>query len=156
VIKAYRLTKQRYQDTAMDGEGAARYGGRWNSPGQRVVYTSGSLALAMLEILVNLEDESTLHDAYVAFELSIPDELALYLDDALTEGWRENPPNAISRAIGDEWIISESSVVLAVPSAVIPLEYNFLVDPNHPDFGKIVVEGPFAVDVDPRLNKRPG
>ena len=126
----------------MDGEGAARYGGRWHSPGHRVVYTSGSLALAMLEILVNLEDESTLHDAYVAFELSIPDELALYLDDALTEGWRENPPNAISRAIGDEWVANGSSAVLAVPSAVIPLEYNFLVDRNHPDFGKIVVEGP--------------
>lgn len=105
----------------------------------------------MLETLVNLEDEKTLLESYVIFEISIPHNLIQALKTDLPDGWRENPPTMVSRAIGDSWISSGSSVALVVPSAVIPAEQNFLVNPTHPDFKEILVEGPFDIELDHRL-----
>lgn len=124
--------------TWTDGEGAFRYGGRWNSKGKRVLYVSSSLALATLEVLVNLDDEEILPDFLFA-SVAFAEDLIVRLEDVakLPPKWRGFPiPEAVQR-IGDDWIESERSAVLEVPTAVIPNGSNYIINPEHPDSKRI-------------------
>lgn len=151
MIEAWRLVKARYASSAFTGDGARRYGGRFNSVGTAVIYTAGSLALAELEILVNLPSERLLA-TYVAFRLVIEDSLVETLDsDRLPHDWRRNPAPRSVRRIGDEWTRSKRSLVLQVPSAVVPREPNYLINPDHPDFERLVISDPIDPLIDPRL-----
>jgi RES domain-containing protein len=151
MIEVWRLVKAPYAESAFDGEGARRYGGRFNSPGRAVVYTSESLALATLEILVNLPTDRLL-DSYVAFRARIPDERVDDLSPGvLPPNWRANPTPASVWAVGDAWHQSGRTLALRVPSAVIPREHNVLVNPRHSSFGEVEIEGPLDPALDPRL-----
>lgn len=146
-VAAWRIVKAKYAATAFSGEGAARVGGRWSSPGRRVVYTSDSLALAALELLVHINPPVPL--AWVALSCEFDGAMVERLEPAdLPEGWRDHPPSRRTQAIGDEWLRSGRSAVLAVPSALITREVNFLFNPVHPDFTRIRVGAaePFVYD----------
>lgn len=150
-VEAWRLVKARWADTAFTGEGARIGGGRWNSPGVPVVYLAGSLALAELEVLVNLAD-ARLIGSYVAFRVRIPERVIEGVAPAsLPADWRRDPAPRSARAVGDRWVAEERSAVLRIPSAVVPAEPNYLVNPAHPDAGALEVEGPFDPLLDPRL-----
>lgn len=143
--------KEKYAESAFSGEGARRAGGRFNSPGHPVVYTSESLALAQLEILVNLPTERLL-GSYAAFRADIPERRVDTLRrEELPKNWREAPAPASVRQIGDQWIELEASLALRVPSAVVPAETNLLINPAHLAFEEIEVEGPFDPEIDERL-----
>jgi len=151
MTRAWRIVKERYADSAFSGEGARRAGGRFNSPDNPVVYSSESLALAELEILVNLPTERLL-SSYVAFRAGIPDKRVETLDRTqLPEGWREDPVPDSVRDIGDQWIESKDSLALRVPSAVVPAEDNILINPGHPAFEEVIIEGPIDPEIDDRL-----
>jgi RES domain-containing protein len=133
----------------LDGEGARRAGGRWNSPGIPVVYTSSALSLAVLELLAHTDPDLLPNDLY-AFEIDVPDSLTADMLDVsqLPAGWRDIPNHPACRAIGDEWVERGNQVVLGVPSAVVPEELNYLINPAHPDTGriKVVRSRPFSLD----------
>lgn len=151
MTRVWRIVKEKYAGEAFSGEGARRAGGRFNSPGRPVVYTSESLALAELEILVNLPTDRLL-SSYVGFRAEIPEAHVATLDrDELPEGWRTSPAPEPVRAIGDRWLRSEGSLALRVPSAVVPAEDNVLINPRHPAFGEVETEGPFDPEIDDRL-----
>ncbi len=136
----------------MTGEGAAAYGGRWNSPGTPVVYASASLSLAMLEIMVHLEDYATLVRSYSYLPLEIPSELIGVLKKVPAK-WSSNPPGTASQRAGDAWVSSRESAVLSVPSVIAPEERNYVLNPLHPDFGRIEVGRPRKLPFDRRLIK---
>ena len=149
--RAFRLIKSKYAAEAFTGEGARRYGGRWNTAGTPVVYASSSIALAILEILVNLEDPAELRH-YLLGEASFERRLVRRLDPArLPANWRENPAPPEAVALGQEWLAAGSSAVLDVPSAVVAEERNFLLNPRHPQFGQISQIMPRNIEFDPRL-----
>ena len=151
MIEAWRLVKIRYAAAAFDGEGARLYGGRFNSVGTPVVYTSGTLALAELEILVNLPTPKLL-ETYVAFRLAFDESLVESLPlQALPGNWRTDPTPQAVKNVGDHWARAMRSLVLKVPSAVVPAESNFLINPNHPDFTRLIIAGPVDPLIDPRL-----
>ena len=151
MIDAWRLVKARYAESAFTGEGARRYGGRFNSVGTAVVYTAESLALAELEILVNLPSERLL-ETYVAFRLGIEAALVEALPpDRLPVDWRREPAPQSVKRIGDAWVRSGRSMVLRVPSAVVPSESNYLINPSHPDFERLEIAGPIDPLIDSRL-----
>ena len=151
MAQVWRLVKEKYADSAFSGEGARQGGGRFNSPGRPVVYTSESLALAELEILVHLPT-SRLLDSYVAFRARLPDGKARALDWVrLPSNWRESPVPRSVQAVGDAWLKSESSLALRVPSAVVPAEDNVLINPEHPRFEEVTIDGPLDPDIDDRL-----
>ncbi|HEY9594614.1 MAG TPA: RES family NAD+ phosphorylase [Spirochaetia bacterium] len=153
-IKAFRLTKTSRASSAFTGEGARAYGGRWNSPGQRVVYTSSSLSLAVLEIMVHLGDYSTLLRSYTYIPVEIPSDLVSTCDPAsLPTGWNDAAPSVASQLVGDSWIADQRSVVLAVPTVLVPDELNYLINPDHPDFHRISIGSAHELVVDPRLIK---
>lgn len=151
MTRAFRLTKAKYADTAFSGEGARLYGGRWSPPGLAVVYLAESLPLAALEILVHLERPAVLA-GYVYFQVRCPDELVLTLaDEDLPTDWRSSPEPVSTVSIGSAWISEKASLLLRVPSTVVPGSYNFLLDPAHPAFAELEIDGPFDFEFDPRL-----
>lgn len=136
--KLFKICDPQYAvtpDQMLSGEGAFCYGGRWNSPGSRVVYLAESLSLAAYELLVHVPDQVIAPYKRIKFE--VPMELILPLDDSvLPDDWRE-PGHPDLVAIGDEWIASEQSLGLSVPSALVTRERNVMLLRDHPDFDKV-------------------
>ena len=135
----------------MSGEGARRYGGRWNSIGRAVVYLGDSLALAGMELLVHLRAESVLQ-TYRKMPVFIPERLLMHVgEDQLPPEWAQPSLYPVTQEIGDGWIEGARSAVLQVPSAVVRGETNYIVNPEHPNFGAIRT-GPISrFQYDPRL-----
>lgn len=151
MLKAWRIVKAKHAGSAFDGEGARLYGSRWTSPGVRVVFASESLSLATLEILVHLQSSSVLA-GYVMFTVEFPEDFVQELDPSLIpKGWRNYPPSPLTQKIGDEWVASASSAIFRVPSAIIVHEHNYLLNPLHGDFSKLVIDGPATLDIDERV-----
>jgi RES domain-containing protein len=147
-VSAWRLVKTAHADHAFDGEGAFRFGGRWNSKGTAMVYASSSLALATMELLVHLDPAMPV-PPLLAFRIGLPPELIR--DQPAPGGGLSSMDLSTSRQVGDQWIRSRRSVALRVPSVVIPLEHNFLLNPNHPRFPELRIDPPHAFTLDPRL-----
>ena len=154
MITAWRIAARQHSENAFSGEGAARFPGRWNGRGQRVIYTAQSAALAALEMLVHLDSESNMRP-YVLFACTFAPELVEQVDrNKLPAGWKAyHPPGTLSQ-VGTEWIESLRTAVLQVPSAVIETESNYLLNPQHPDFGKIGIAEPIPFSLDLRLLRR--
>jgi RES domain-containing protein len=149
MAQAWRIVRAIHAATAFSGEGAAKFGGRWNSPGVAIVYSSATQALAALETLVHLNPFERF--SYKAFEIQFDERLAERHTAALPGDWRAEPPSPSTQRIGDQWVKRSSSPVLSVPSAIIPKEFNFLLNPAHPDVSGISVGKPFDFTFDPRL-----
>ena len=153
-ISAWRITKQKHAKSAFSGEGARIYGGRWNSPGTAMIYTAQSQALAVLEMLIHL-DSPELLKRYSLFEVEMDLLYVAELDlSNLPRNWRANPTPAGVRALGDDWVASRRSVALRVPSALVPAESTFLLNPQHPDFSKLCIGKAVPFQFDPRLARR--
>jgi RES domain-containing protein len=148
LIEAWRIDRKSYRATAFTGEGARLYGGRWNSAGVPVIYTAEHKSLAMLEILVHLRKVKDYELYSVKFDESLVQELAI---QNLPANWDVEPPTSDTQELGDSWVMSASSAVLSVPSVVVPEEQNYILNPRHPDFKHIRIEGPFPCFFDPRL-----
>lgn len=133
---AFRIVKRRHAKQAFSGEGAKLAGGRWNSPGQRAVYLSSTLALAAMETFVHLGDDAA-HLDYVYFEIEIPDTVHILPLTIKPRGWREEPPGPASQRVGDRWLRANTSALLEVVSVIIPTETNLVLNPEHPDASKL-------------------
>ena len=148
---AWRMVRASRAKTAFTGEGPWRYGGRWNSPGVRVIYVSEHQSAAALEIFVHLVPFVT-QEEYKAFRVEWPNEIVEIFDPArLPRNWRISPRSAETMEIGDQWAAEKRSAVLAVPSAISPDDRNFLLNPEHPDFKRIRIAPPIEYQFDPRL-----
>ncbi|MDA0189600.1 MAG: RES domain-containing protein [Proteobacteria bacterium] len=153
MLIVWRLLTARFAESAFSGEGARLYGGRWNRKGVPVIYTAGSQSLAMLELLV--QDEP-LRARYVMIPVRLPKNLKIerIALEQLPVDWRDLGAREHLQAIGTDWVKRRSSAVLAVPSAVIPSETNYLLNPLHPSFAKIDIGEPQDFITDLRLIKR--
>lgn len=153
--ESFRIVQEHFIATAFDGDGAKRYGGRWNSKGTSIVYTSSTPSLACLEIMANLDSYDVLRERFVIIRCEFRDNLCETVDvAALPKGWNADSPNAATRTIGDQWVKEGRSAILVVPSAVSPSEQNYLVNPAHIDFKYIRVSSPARFDFSSRFIKR--
>jgi RES domain-containing protein len=134
-----------------DGTGALLVGGRFNSPGRAVIYGALTFAGAMLEVLVHARIGKVPRH-HVSVTAQVPDDVPLERAEPgmLAPGW-DSADLGIARAYGDRWISEARSAVLLVPSVVARGEWNAMVNPTHPDAGRIVVGAPEAVVWDARL-----
>lgn len=146
---AWRITKVRHPP--YDGTGALLYGSRWNSPGRPLIYAADSFAGAILEILAHALRPRTLPGPHHAVRIDIPDEVVESLAPDALPGWEsKGSPEAL--AFGNQWLREERSAALVVPAVPPrPVGRNVLINPAHPDAGRIVVSDPFAVPWDERL-----
>jgi RES domain-containing protein len=149
--RSWRIVHRVHISDAFDGLGARRFPGRWNQPGVPLVYTSESLALATLEMLVHLEDWQML-EQYACIPVEFDQCHVQELTSAdLPGNWRESPVPPSTRKLGSEWVTKQSSPVLKVPSVVIPEEINYLLNPAHPAFAELLIGEPRPYNFDPRL-----
>lgn len=150
-MRAWRITSRSYAHAAFTGEGAAKSPGRWNRLGVPVVYLAEHLSTGILEVLVHVDDRAHLA-AFVAIEVEIPDPHVEELSE-LPPDWRQLPepyPESTQR-LGSEWVLSLRSLALRVPSAVVPSEFNLLLNPRHPTMPEVRVGQPQPLFLDPRL-----
>lgn len=144
------ITRDCYQ--ALDGEGARLNGGRWNSEGVPVVYTSATLALAALEYLVHVDVGDAPADL-VAMRIRVPDDLPeqrIRTSD-LPPAWNRIPDHPACVKRGNAWAREAGTAILRVPSALVPEEENLLLNPRHAEAGRITVESVRPFGFDPRL-----
>nr|WP_315224590.1 RES family NAD+ phosphorylase [uncultured Flavobacterium sp.] len=152
----FRIEREKYLPTTLKGIGASMSEGyRWNSLNTRMVYTAESRALATLEVSVHLDLSEDLPIDRFYVEIEIPDEILIQevnLED-LPEDWNAKPPIATTQMIGDDFIDYNESAVLKVPSSIVPEEFNYLINPNHPDASKIKVLSTRKMIFDSRFKK---
>ena len=146
----WRITTARFAQTAFSGEGARLYGGRWNPRGWEVVYTAESQSLALLELMVQ---DAPLRANYVLIPAHLPVDLpeTRINVNQLPDGWRTLRSRDVLQAKGVAWLESGQTAVLNVPSAVVPAERNYLLNPRHPDFTRIMLGQPQLLQTDTRL-----
>jgi RES domain-containing protein len=150
-MRVWRICRQVHAAGAFSGEGARLYGGRWNSPGVSLVYTSPSLALAALETFVHLEPNLQ-PDDLVSIEAELPDDVPTERIDlqSLPRNWYELRDESL-RVFGDRWIRAGETVALHVPSAAIRGEWNVLLNPAHSDIRRIKIQHPKPFEFDLRM-----
>ena len=149
----YRITKTAYADRLIASGGAARWNERGpSSPGQFVIYTAATRALACLENVVHRSGEGLLANFRVMV-IDIPDDLLIdtLAPDTLPTNWFDFQQYDTCQRIGGEWLRSGRSAVLRVPSAIISNECNYLLNPAHPDFLRITLSRTEPFVFDPRI-----
>ncbi len=150
-LLVWRLCSAKYAVTAFSGEGARLYGGRWSSPGWRIAYCAESRALAMVEVLANADEQDRLFAlSWVLVSVEIPENL-VEKPARFPEDWRQYPHPQSTQLIGNEWAKEQRSLALRVPSAVVPGEFNYLLNPHHPDYAKAKKGKRQPFSFDPRL-----
>lgn len=147
----WRIVKTSRASNAFDGEGARLYGGRWNRPGSAMVCTSATRSLAALEMLVHLGASDVLASySVIAADFDEDQAESLAVRD-LPKDWRASPVPASVQLLGNKWLKQGRSVVLEVPSVIVPEESNFLINPAHPDFRTLKIGKPVPFRFDRRL-----
>jgi RES domain-containing protein len=135
-MQVFRITTEKWAGN-LRGSG---YAARWNSNGVFVAYTASSRALACLEMVVHLNSDR-LKSEFKMSVVDIPEGLELTeinIED-LPEDWTDHDGYQICQEIGDKWIQDFETCILKVPSAVIKHEFNYLINPQHSDFGKLKI-----------------
>ncbi len=147
-MRLWRLASPRFAE-APDGEGARQFGGRWNSAGIPVIYSSVNVSTALLEMLVHV-DPDYFPDDYRLVELYAPDDVSattIELKEFPAE-WRDDLDQAWFKMTGDEWLEGQSTLLMLVPSVIVPSESNALINPRHADHSHVEVRSvtPFPID----------
>jgi|SRR6266852_5596857 len=134
----------------LSGAGGLRAAGRWHTRGKRIVYLADHPASALLEMLVHM-DRDLLPSTFRLLRATVSETVAIQrIDvDGLSPDWRTQP--ALTRQIGDQWLDKSSTVLLQVPSVIVPLGQNFLLNPAHPDATKVAIVDVINAPFDPRL-----
>jgi len=155
-MKVFRVEREKYLKSTLTGIGASMTNGyRWNSLNTKLIYTADSRSLALLEISVHLDlSEDLPMDRYFV-EIDIPDTLTIQevkIED-LPDEWNSKPPTMTTQTIGDDFVFHNEALILKVPSSIVPQEFNYLINPNHPDAKLIKVITKTPMMFDPRLKK---
>lgn len=147
----WRICAKKYQSSAFSGIGGLYVSGRWHPQGHKIVYTAESLALASLEIFVHLESDRI---PLIAIKAWLPNELKIEEIERsqLPDNWQDTSAYPILQKIGQDWLNSNRTPVLKVPSAIVPVEYSYLLNPQHPEL-KVVLEPPIRFRFDRRMWK---
>ncbi|WP_435355133.1 RES family NAD+ phosphorylase [Emticicia sp. SJ17W-69] len=146
-MEVFRLATAKYAND-LSGTGARLHGGRWNQKGEAVLYTAGTRALALVEVLVHLTN-AFLPLNYQLISLYIPDDSIIEFPiKSLPSDWKNLEPGESTKKIAAKWLITNEYLVMKVPSAVVEGEFNYLVNPLHADFSKVKIlkTEPFSFD----------
>lgn len=149
----YRVTNLKFKDFILSGIGAEKVGGRWNEVGTRAVYCSENVSLALLEYYVHSENTATLPGSIVVAKIYIPDEFVIHELPELPKKWNRYPYSYETTKFFSELAKRRDFFGLKVPSTVVPLEYNFVLNPLFKDFGQVEIAEFLNLPIDERLKK---
>lgn len=147
----FRLTRQKYAHE-LSGYGASLFGNRWNSKGIKMIYAAESRALAMAEVVVHIT-LANLPSDFMMVEIDVPDSLSIGVIERtkLAENWNAHPFQYFTQQMGDEFIRNQEHAILKVPSAVVKGDYNYLINPIHPEFKNIYIKNASHFPFDHRI-----
>ncbi len=150
-MRVFRIEREKFLTQTLSGKGAAKSDGfRWNSLDTYLVYTAESRALALLEISVHLDLTQDLPTDRYFVEIDIPDSIEILelLEEQLPENWDSKPPTILTQNIGDIFVFLGNAAVLKVPSSIVPPEFNYLINPIHPQAAmiKVITVNKFGID----------
>jgi RES domain-containing protein len=148
-MRIWRITAPKHIDTVFSGIGGLYASGRWHSQGYKISYTSESLALASLEVFVHLE---TIDIPLACVSAIVPKSTPILEIMDLPNDWRDVSAYPILQESGRKWLKAMEYPVLKVPSAIVPVEFNYLINPEHPDLN-IEVEQVLKFEFDRRMWK---
>jgi len=156
-MRIWRICRKSFARAPLDGRGGLVVAGRWHTPRRLVAYASESLALASLEVLVH-SDVDLLPSDLTAVEIDVPSKVKFteLSSSALPRGWRKHPAPRRLQELGNQWLDEGRTAVLKVPSALVPTESNYLVNPAHSAFSHIRVLRRFKFSFDERFASRGG
>ncbi|MEP7196426.1 MAG: RES family NAD+ phosphorylase [Saprospiraceae bacterium] len=153
----HRIEREKYLNSTLSGIGASMTKGyRWNSFNTKLVYTADSRALATLEVYVHLDLSQDLPIDRHYVEIEIPDDILILEVDLfdLPPEWYSKPPSIITQIIGDDFVEQNEAAVLKVPSSIVSHEFNYLINPNHPDSRRITVKSTSQMVFDIRFSNK--
>lgn len=152
-MEVFRLSSPKYAND-LSGTGAKIHGGRWNRKGDAVLYTAGTRALALVEVLVHTTN-AFLPLNYQLITLYIPDDSILTIPNkSLLEDWNSIEPSDSTAMVSSDWLNANEYLTLRVPSVVVEGEYNYLINPAHSDFMQVKVLQNDAFNFNNRLIKQ--
>ncbi len=147
----YRISNKKFSND-ISGEGASQHGGRWNREGTPLLYCASNVSLASLEVFVNLLEGVPKKDFdLVVLNVSDTSSLAALNPKQLTSSWIQNISE--TQLVGQNWSTSKQSLILEVPSAIVPIDKNYLLNPNHANFSKVEIIDIVPYHFDNRLFK---
>jgi RES domain-containing protein len=152
LTRVYRILRKAYAKTPLDGMGSFLFGGRWSSPGIRIAYTAEHLSLAMIEYFVHIDADDPPKDLVVV-AADVPDHVSrtVLKPRDLPSNWRQVPAPPGLAMIGDSFAAQRKSAILVAPSALVPSEANWLMNPLHPEFAEIKMQPPEPFQYDARF-----
>ncbi|ODS83339.1 MAG: restriction endonuclease subunit R [Cytophagaceae bacterium SCN 52-12] len=150
-MMVYRVANAKYKDSTLTGIGAEKVGGRWNEIGTRAVYCSENISLALLEYYTHSDNIATLPKTILVARIEFPDEFRISDLNRLPEGWNQYPYSSETTSIFTELAKSRDFFALKVPSAIVPMEHNFILNPLFREFGKVEITDFIDLPVDERL-----
>lgn len=150
----YRITHSKYKDTTLTGIGAEKVGGRWNEIGTRAVYCSENISLALLEYYIHSQDIGNLPKEILIAKIQFPDRFKINEIEELPENWSQYPYTSKTTVLFTQLAKSRSFFALRVPSSIVDLEYNIILNPLYKDFGKVEITEFIKLPIDDRLNNK--
>ena len=147
----YRITNTKYKETTLSGIGAEKIGGRWNEVGTRAVYTSANASLALLEYYVHSYNIALLPKQILLAKIEFPDDLIIQELSHLPKGWNQYPYTNTSTKIFTELAKNREFFALKVPSTIVAIESNFILNPLYKEFGKVEILEYITLPIDTRL-----
>tara|TARA_R110000823_G_C15863717_1_gene493457 strand:+ start:661 stop:1128 length:468 start_codon:yes stop_codon:yes gene_type:complete len=149
----YRVANAKYKDSTLSGIGAEKVGGRWNSVGTRAVYCSENISLALLEYYVHSDDISTLPKKILIAKIQFPDDLIIEELEEIPDTWKDYPYTSETAQVFTEFVKNRNKFALKVPSTIVGLESNIILNPLYKEFGKVEIVEFLELPIDQRLKK---
>lgn len=149
----YRVANAKYKDSTLSGIGAEKVGGRWNSVGTRAVYCSENISLALLEYYVHSDDISTLPKKILIAKIQFPDDLIIEELEEIPDTWKDYPYTSETAQVFTEFVKDRNKFALKVPSTIVGLESNIILNPLYKEFGNVEVVEFLELPIDQRLKK---
>jgi RES domain-containing protein len=147
----YRVANLKHKDATLSGIGAEKVGGRWNEIGTRAVYCSENVSLALLEYYVHSKDISTLPQKIVVAKIQIPDEFIIEELAELPLWWNHFPYSFDTTQLFSTKVKNRDFFAIKVPSTIVPLEFNYVLNPLFKDFGRVEIVEFLDLPIDERL-----
>lgn len=149
----YRVANVNYKDSTLSGIGAEKVGGRWNKVGTRAVYCSENISLALLEYYIHSENIAYLPKKILIAKIQFPDEFIIEGLNLLPERWNQYPYSSKTTEVFTSLAKDRNFFALRVPSTIVGLESNIILNPLYKEFGKVAVIEFIELPIDERLKK---
>lgn len=149
----YRVIIEKFKDSVLSGIGAEKFGGRWNEVGTRAVYCSENISLALLEYYVHSVNINNLPSQLLVAKIEFPDRLKIIEPKELPENWNQYPYSSQTSAVFTNEVIMQGAFALRVPSSIVGLEHNIILNPLHKEFGTVEIVELLKLPLDDRLRK---